>query len=549
MKPTLPGDDPDLRGRMAGITRDRARYLWDFEYLAPLPLLLEPGTERPTAFQAVLGFFVGEIPGQERPSAAYLLGRRQGNELLGRNEALTMGLDAQRVFNAVSEFADYFKVLPRPLGADAIDDPAWFGWQRLGGMNPLAIRRVDAVPERFALPDAVSAQGPLYVCDYAVLDGLPTQPFEGTVKHSPACMGLFRAVDGKLAPVAVQLGQHPSAGTYTPADGRAWEMARAYFQSADLNVHEIGTHLCWTHFVLEGFIVATSRTLSDRHPVRVLLAPHLRFVVFNNFEGRELLIDPGGFATELLVGGVDGSRELLARTYRQWHLDTWHPVRELESRGFGPGDPLAHYPYRDDGLPVWEAIGEFVGRYVELYYPDDEAVKTDHEVQDWVSELASPAGAHVAGLDEGLDSREQLAGLLQRVIWASGPLHAAVNYPQYDCVGYTPNMPGAMYAPPLADAGMQPDVVLDQYLLKLALPPPMMTTVQLHTAWILTSYQHDRLGHYADGDFTDEAVAPAITDFQRRLAEVEEATASRMASRRFGYPFLLPSRIPNSASI
>jgi arachidonate 15-lipoxygenase len=454
-----------------------------------------------------------------------------------------------------------------------------FDFQRLGGTNPVVLERVDAVPENFALREGqlagllpkgaslagLAKGGRLYLNDYALLEGIPMGSVGGAAKYVPAPMGLFYLDDaGELKALAIQLGQEPSPETVlTPKDHpKAWLLAKTYFQTADINHHEMATHLCRTHFILEGFAVATARQLADNHPVAVLLAPHLRILIWNNFEGRELLLSSSGLATRLLAGGLAGSVEILKRSYlghalepvggharkpiEAWTFESWDLPKALEARGVA-STHLPGYPYRDDGLLVWEAVEKFASRYVRLYYPSDEDITKDDELQAWVAELAAPDGAHVPGIAVPR-TLDELATILTRIIFTCGPQHAAVNFPQYDMAAFAPNMPAAAFARPPEDPRAMDDPTLDAYLLQM-LPSPAQAELQLQTVLKLTSYQYDRLGHYEEKDFKDPGALSLIAAFQEDLAAVQATITARNQKRAYPYPWFLPERITNSTSI
>lgn len=54
------------------------------------------------------------------------------------------------------------------------------------------------------------------------------------------------------------------------------------------SIHEIVSHLTYTHLVLEGPMVAMNRQLSVDHPINTLLRPHLEGTAFINLEAQEV---------------------------------------------------------------------------------------------------------------------------------------------------------------------------------------------------------------------------------------------------------------------
>ncbi|HZH15635.1 MAG TPA: lipoxygenase family protein [Archangium sp.] len=571
--PCLPQQDPNPSQRRNAILALRAKYVWDHDYLPPFALLKEQVFEKPTGLELTAGW-VSQLPAPEWPGAKYLLGRAEVGAHLTKTAQQAAAFIAQTPnFGSLDDYAKLFQGFPQPECLPHWEDDGYFAWQRVAGLHPVALRKLEKVPAKLAVDDArlagvlpegetlsgLAAAGRLFLCDYAILEGLIPQSTQGLAKYAVPAIGLFFSDDqGKLRAAAIQLGQQPVAtDVYTPKDGEAWRLAKMMFQTADVNAHQMGPHLCRTHFALEGAIVAMARTLSVHHPVAVLLKPHMRYVVFNNLEGRELLINPAGVGTELLAGGDPGNKQLLARSYsghpqahvEPWSFEDWDHPRELRSRGFDQDSALKEYPFRDDGMLLWEAIGQFVAQYIDVYYASDAEVAGDPELQDWMTELTSAESAHLKGAPDRLGSREQLALLLQRLIWASGPLHSALNYPQYGQLAFAPNMTPAMYGPPLSNATKQSATLLDTYMVRGLLPPPSIALTQLSTMYTLATYHFDQLGQYQSGDFTDPRVEGCIGQFQETLKQAESQITLRNAQRSWVYEYLVPSQVLNSTSI
>ncbi|WNG18190.1 lipoxygenase family protein [Cystobacter fuscus] len=572
--PCLPQQDSNPQQRSNDILALRAQYVWDHDYLPPFAMLKEKISENPTDQEIAVGWTF-QLPAPEWPGEKYLTERAAvGAELAKAATQAAAFIAKNSTFSSFDDYVKLFEGFPQqPECLPYWEDDRYFAWQRVAGLNPVALRKLEKIPAKLAVDDArlagvlpegqtlagLAAAGRLFLCDYAILEGVTLQSTQGLAKYIVPAIGLFFSDDqGRPRAAAIQLGQQPVAtNVYTPKDGEAWRMAKMMFQTADVNVHEMGPHLCGTHFALEGVVVALARTLSVRHPLAVLLKPHLRYVVFNNLQGREKLINTTGVATKLLAGGVPGDKQLLARSYsghpqahvEPWSIEAWDHPRELRSRGFDKDSALAEYPFRDDGMLLWEAIGTFVSQYVDVYYVSDAAVAGDTELQDWMAELTSAAGAHLKGAPDRLGSREQLAQLLQRIIWASGPLHSALNYPQYGQLAFAPNMTPAMYGPPLSNATGQSATLLDTYMLRGLMPPPSVALMQLSAMYTMATYHFDQLGQYQPGDFTDPRVNGFIGRFQDTLKQAGSQIALRNTQRPWAYQYLVPSQVLNSTSI
>ncbi len=231
-----------------------------------------------------------------------------------------------------------------------------------------------------------------------MLDGLEA----GSGKQLAAPLALFARARGgaRLVPVAIQCAQRPSAAApiLTPADGVAWQMARVVVQVADANVQESFQHLGRAHFLLEAFGMAMERQLSTRHPLFVLLSPHLHGTLAINGAARDKLVVPGGQLDELLAPTLDGSLSLVRRALSTFRLPDAAFAKDLESRGVESTDVLPEYPFRDDGALAQAAIDAFVDAYVRIAYASDAEVEADVELRAFVGEVRSEDGGRLPGV-------------------------------------------------------------------------------------------------------------------------------------------------------
>lgn len=572
--PLLPQKDPDLAARTQAIAEVRGRWRWDGTYFPPLVLLAEPRTDEPNIVQAALGPFTQLVPKEADPGAGYLLKRVESLKKLLENDVATYFLTRRSTFDDIHQYENMFVKVPAPRVIQRWREDEVFAFQRLAGGNPLALRRLDEMPSEMAIDedrishylppgkkliDEIKA-GNIYIADYSILDGIPPASDENGPRYTMPVIGLFRGgadLDAGvgLAPIAIQLGIHRDPqSVLTPADGKAWLIAKMALQCADVNFHETGPHLLWAHFMLEPFATAVERQLSPRHPVAQLFAPMFRILVWNNFEGRELLISPGGLVSQLLGGTLDGSNELIRRAFtgrgRQngFTTEVWDLPLDVQKRGL---DKLPNYPYRDDGMLLWNAISTFVGKYLRLYYGSDADVLADREIQGFAEDLASPDGARIPQLASSFKTIDELAQLVTRVMFASGPFHSALNFTQYEFFAYCPNAPASLYADIPSNLRSLSQDDLDALTMAI-LPPPAKAKVQLQTVVELTSYRYDEFGRYQAGDFVDPAAQQLVTELDAALDAAEATIAQRnqdTARRPVVYDFLSPQNVLNSASI
>ncbi|BFG20110.1 hypothetical protein CerSpe_063850 [Prunus speciosa] len=244
---------------------------------------------------------------------------------------------------------------------------------------------------------------------------------EGTTLYGSRTL-LFLTEDGTLRPVAIELTRPPVGDkpqwkqVFTPTwDATGcwlWRLAKAHVCAHDAGYHQLVIHWLRTHCATEPYIIAANRQLSAMHPIYRLLHPHFRYTMEINALARESLINAGGII-EGCFSPAKYSIELSSAAYDQlWRFDMEALPADLIRRGMAVEDPTAEhglkltiedYPFANDGLILWDAIKEWVGDYVNHYYPDPTLVESDTELQ---------AGHH-----------------------------AAVNFGQYMYAGYFPNRP------------------------------------------------------------------------------------------------------------
>lgn len=442
-----------------------------------------------------------------------------------------------------------------------------FAWQRLAGVNPLNLRRIERPPDRFPVSAALvrrvladgdtlaaaAAEGRLLLGDWSVLEDMPNGSYAGQRKHVHAPLALFvaRRPSGAapapaLSPVAIQCAQRPGPGApvLCPLDGVRWRMAKTVVQVADLNVHELQLHLGRCHFLVELFAVAARRRLSEAHPLLVLLAPHLRHTLAINDLAKRELLRPGGEVDTLLAGTRAGSLALIRRTVEGFELGPALFDEDLRRRGLDDRDALPVYPWRDDGAPLWDAIQRWVSDYVDRYYPGELYRAQDDELRAWLKELVDPEGAGLRGLG-AVDDLAALKRLLSFLLFTCSALHSAINYSQYALAGYMPSMPCAAFAPaPTLETPDAPNS-WDAMLM-----PPELAARQLEFFYQQSEFRLNLLGEYPRAGFEDdERIAAALQRFRRRLDALDFESRARDQYRPLSYPWLQPSRIPASVHI
>ena len=547
--PSLPQHDPTPALRQPFLVANRERYVHDPELLPPFVLC----RSRPDA-EAFTAYSVGE-----RLTSA-------------------LGVPANRVavrlaslfdkFDELQDYEDLFRLFETPaIVAHWRRDQA-FAEQRLAGVECRLLRRIDRLPDHLRLDpaefaaiaglslDEAANAGRLLLADYALLDGIEAGAHAGLARFMHAPLALFCWCDrpvpgdsfkfprGQLVPIAIQLDQRPTArNLHTPLDGLDWLIARTVVQAADYTLATLASHLGRAHLGMEPFATATARQLAERHPLGVLLRPHLRGTIAHTDLARRVLLNPGGYIERLFAPTLPGSLEIAARAHRSWRFDDWALPRDLAVRGVADREALPHYPFRDDGLLVWHALEDFVANYLALFYTDDADLAADPELHAWHIELHD----RVPGLPAWPLRAAQLTEVVTNILFTTGPYHSALNGRQREYATFIPTLPMALYGPVPAERG-----VSDEATLFHMLPPQRAALEQLELVELLTATATAPLGQYGEDDpmLTEpERVCEVVTAFQERLASIEGEVLRRNTRREFPYLGMLPSTLANGASI
>ena len=478
----------------------------------------------------------------------------------------------------VAQYDALFVTIEKPAVAQLLHDNDFFACMRVAGPNPMLIKKARALPAKFPLSDAqyrlamgsddslteAAGAGRLYLLDYEGLGDLaPAGPVNKPLTgagYACAPIALFaRPRSGRsLVPVAIQCAQDPSRAPIVtrvdaPADAEAywaWQSAKTAVQVADFIYHEMFVHLGRTHLMSEAFAMATQRQLAVAHPLSRLLSPHLEGAMFINEAAALLIMAPLTTGDVILAAPIETLQRECGRDRLAYDFYDNMLPSDLRARGVDNTDELPDYPYRDDALLIWNAISQWVGEYVGVYYANDNDVTGDYELKAWADELAT--SGRIKGF-RAITTRSQLAMVVTAIIFNASAQHAAVNFPQYSVMTYAPFSAGTAGAPAPAAAAGQTEASWSQQL-----PSRLAAQEQILLFHILGGVYYRPLGEYRDNAFPYLPVLldPAIVGpggpldrFRAALAGIERTIQQRNSARSRPYDHLLPSRIPSSTNI
>ena len=478
----------------------------------------------------------------------------------------------------VSQYDALFVTIGKPAIAQQLHDNDTFAYMRVGGPNPMLIKQVLVLPAKFPLSDAqyrqamgsddslleAAGSGRLYLLDYEGLGdiapmGPVNKPLTGA-GYGYAPIALFaRSKSGRsLVPVAIQCGQDPSLSPiFVRVDDAtdaaaywAWQSAKTAVQVADFNYHEMFVHLGRTHLMSEAFAMATQRQLAVAHPLSRLLAPHLEGAMFINEAATLIIMAPLTTGDVILAAPIETLQRGCGRDRLAYDFYDNMLPNDLRARGVDNVDQLPDYPYRDDALLIWNAINQWVGEYVAVYYANDGDVTGDYELGAWATELA--LSGKIKGF-RAITTRSQLVSVVTAIIFNASAQHAAVNFPQSSIMTYAPFSAGTGGAPAPAGAAGQTQASWSQLL-----PSRLAAQEQILLFHILGGVYYRALGEYRDNAFPylpvllDPAIASPggpLDRFRSSLAGIEDLIRQRNVARSRPYEYLLPSRIPSSTNI
>ncbi|XP_032872243.1 arachidonate 5-lipoxygenase-like [Amblyraja radiata] len=273
-----------------------------------------------------------------------------------------------------------------------------FGYQFLNGVDPTLIKQCKEIPEKFPVTEQMVGpflgpntslqqevqKGNIYLVDYEMLDGIKANPKAGhDYLEAPMCL-LYVNPMNDLLPIAIQITQKPGP-IFLPSDSQYdWLLAKMWVRNADVQNHQLVSHLLRTHLFGEVFSIATLRCLASAHPIFKLLMPHVKYTLHINTAARSSLISEGGVFDLAFSSGGTAIKKVLQRGLERTTYKSMCLPDNLAARGV---EKIPNYYFRDDAQKIWLAINKFTENIVDLYYENDASVQSDAELQAWVEEI------------------------------------------------------------------------------------------------------------------------------------------------------------------
>ena len=289
--------------------------------------------------------------------------------------------------------------------------------------------------------------------------------------------------------------------------------------------------------------MASRRQLHKSHPLYALLDPHLQFTLNVNHQHTFLknrLGQPGRFG-EIFAGDYDATMQCMANAMTSFNFTESAFPKDIANRGVD--NPQLFYPYRDDGILLWDAIQDFAVQYIDVYYQSDNDVAMDHEINAWAYDISAPDRGRIPGFPEKFNSKKVLAETVGHIIFHCTAHHSCIHFNQYSFPGFVPNMPYAAYVPP--PTGNEKDFGADELI---RIQPAFRAAYTQTWTYFLTNFRVNRIGQYPLRRFDAEA-RNVIHRFGERLSKINEQIEKRNSERVVAYQRMQPSVIPNSVSV
>ncbi|KAM9798187.1 hydroperoxide isomerase ALOXE3-like [Neosynchiropus ocellatus] len=470
--------------------------------------------------------------------------------------------DSWRSFEAMKNVSWFSGSVVLQYVADNWKSDQLIGFQFLNAYSPLVIRRCTALPANFPVTEEMvepflargrslaeeMESGNVFIVDFRIADGLPTQVLDGQEVVLTAALGLFYLhPENNMLPIAIQLGQQPSATNpiFLPSDSESdWLLAKIFFRHVAVVYSLIVGHFFDTHLVCELFAISTLRNLPRVHPLHKLLMPHHRYILHINVLGRATLLGDEGLLANTSLGG-EGQIQLMRRAMARNTYSSFCLPDNIAARGLMD---VPDFFFRDDGLRLWSSIHRFVQAVVGYYYPLDSEVSSDSELQQWIGEIFHHGflGNASLGFPSSFKTTEQLIKFVTMVIYRSSAGHAMVNNAQSDHFGWIPNAPILLHRPPPTAKGHSS--------MEDILPTLPNTFISSNSLFLMRylSFQSDDfvpLGSYPDQRFEEPAVLQMIEDFQKDLSAISDDIMKRNVSLELPYDYLNPAQIENSIAV
>lgn len=373
------------------------------------------------------------------------------------------------------------------------------------------------------------------------------------VKRFPVACSAYFYIDPKtkdFLPLAIKTNSGSDL-TYTPLDqAEDWLLAKMMFNANDM-FHSQMLHLVISHDVSEAVHQAALHTLSENHPIMVILERLMLQGYSSRIVGEELCFNPGGHWDQLMAYDQFSCRKFVtdqwpvAGKFQAGYLET-----DLKSRGLvneKGASIFKSFPFWDDAKEIRDAYRAFFKSFVDSYYHTEFDLAGDFEVHNWFVEASEHAQTQDFPSKHRL-SKATLVDVLTHFGFILSVGHHSLNGGAPIASGTLPFHIPALYAAPPAAKGVED---LLPYL------PDVATS--LHYLGFMASFNrpfYGSDGRTLEDAFSQDAMLKKLdkptNDAAAQFSKTLRGLSDKIQARKFdsnglseGMPFVYRTLDPN----
>lgn len=174
---------------------------------------------------------------------------------------------------------------------------------------------------------------------------------------------------------------------YTKDSGQQWDYKQRIMLATITTDTTLISPLLNTHLATTGtFCAVNNHFLDPNHPLRVLMFPHQhRTLLINNNEIQLLLSAENSIFPSVFSYEHKTLLEVFNKRINEFRISSMNPNETLQQRGMvgrknEKGEDI-EFPYLSNTRKLWGIIADHVKEYVGIYYPTEELVQNDQQIQ------------------------------------------------------------------------------------------------------------------------------------------------------------------------
>mmetsp|Transcript_14042 Transcript_14042/g.34260 ORF Transcript_14042/g.34260 Transcript_14042/m.34260 type:complete len:656 (+) Transcript_14042:89-2056(+) len=363
---------------------------------------------------------------------------------------------------------------------ELLDNDAIFGGMRFYGPNAMIIERKNPFHSKNEkLEAAIQHQAEklqldpnnynyhtlkrgnnFFVANYSILEKAKIPSRDGSFYPIP--IAVFALFEDTLMPLVINVTSpmeetKTMSGSFYPQDKNTntWRFAKLCVNTADMQTHELGYHVTYTHFLVEMYVHAASN-LPDDHIIKIMLTDLSRKTPELGRLARDFLIPAAITAMGLPLVFQASVVNLF---WNEYNVTEQFFPNELRKRGFKVShsssgelvcDAPTRYYFAKYGIKGHEIFKTLVSSTLHQIYKNkitdvDKQVTDDQHVQEWVSNIQSKVEsgkkwAFKGGFPSlcGAGAFERLVDIMTQIYFAATFYHSQVNYKQEQYFSFVP---------------------------------------------------------------------------------------------------------------